>query len=406
MTRNIFLIGTLDTKGAEIAYLKDFIEKRNFSTTVIDVGVFHPQAVEPDISHDRVAEAAGASMPQILARKHRKSAIDALTLGGTRLLEDLYRQGLVSAALAVGGGTGTHIVSTMMRGLPIGIPKVIISTVVSRDVSPIVRHKDITLIHAVADIAGLNFMTRKILADGALTVMAMVDNAFAPSKDHKVVALTSYGPLNQCAEYTTKQLTNMGYEVVPFHAVGSGTMAMEDLVDQGLVHGVLDLSLHELVDSLYGGYCKYIGEERYETPGRKGIPHIILPGGLDMIAFECESIEGVPEHLQSRKFLSHDFRSFIRTTEQDMRVVASILADKLNRASRPATIIIPTKGWSKADGEGAPFNDPQANDAFTDELKKSVNKNVVIKEIAAHINDPECAACLVAELHTLMQTGS
>lgn len=405
MSGKIILIGTLDTKGVEVAYLKDFIEKRGFPTLVIDVGVFAPQEIEPDISHESVAEAAGTTMEQILGRKHRKSAIDALALGGARILDDLYRKGMVCGALAVGGGTGTHIAATMMRVLPIGLPKVIISTVVSRDVSPIVRHKDITLVHAVADIAGLNFMSRKILADGALAVMAMVDNAFEASGDHKVIALTSYGPLNQCAEFTSKELEKLGYEVVPFHAVGSGTMAMEDLVGQGLIDGVLDLSLHELVDALYDGYCKHIGDERYETPGRKGIPHVILPGGLDMIAFECESLDGVPERLRSRKFLSHDFRSFVRTTAEDMRRVADILAEKLNRSPRPATVIIPLKGWSKADGVGAPFYDPAANEAFVNQLKKSAHGNVVIKEVDAHINDPACAAYTAAELHALMQKG-
>ncbi len=406
MTAKIILIGTLDTKGVEIAYLKDFIEKRNFSALVIDVGVFPPQGLEPDISHEIVAEAAGTTMEEILGTKHRKSAIDALARGGACVLEDLYRKGEVSGALAVGGGTGTHIAAAMMRVLPIGLPKVIISTVVSRDVSPIVRYKDFTLIHAVADIAGLNFMTRKILADGALAIMAMVNNAIQSKGGRKVIALTSYGPLNQCAESTTKELKRLGYEVVPFHAVGSGTMAMEDLVGQGVIDGVLDLSLHELVDALYDGYCKDIGDERYETPGKKGLPHVILPGGLDMIAFECESIEGVPEPLRARKFLAHDFRSFVRTTEEDMRRIADMLADKLNRSPRPATVIIPLQGWSKADGPGAPFYDPAVNKVFTEHLKKSANNNVFIKEINAHINDPECAAYVVAELDNLLRIGS
>ncbi len=402
MTHNVVLIGTLDTKGAEIAFLKSFIEKRNFSTTVIDVGVFPPLSVEPDISREDIAKAAGTNIEQLLAKNSRKSAIDTLALGGTKILEELYSKGFVSGALAVGGGTGTHIAATMMRALPIGVPKVIISTVVSRDVSPIVQYKDFTLIHAVADIAGLNFMTRKILADGALAVMAMSENTFEVAHGRKVVGLSSYGPLNQCAEHVTAELLKNGYEVVPFHAVGSGTMSMEALIAQGLIDGVIDLSLHELVDHLYGGYCKNIGGERYETAGRKGIPHIILPGGLDMIAFECESKEGIPEHLKSRKFLPHDFRSFVRTTEEDMRRVAEILADKLNRVPRPPMVIIPTKGWSKADGVGAPFYEPYVNQVFIDHLKKSTTLNVVVKEIDAHINDPECAAFIVAELHSLM----
>ena len=402
MSRNVVLIGTLDTKGPEIAYLKDLIQKEGFSTIVVDVGVFPPQGVTPDISHESIAEAAGTNIGQLLAGKNRKSAIDTLAIGGARILEELYKKGLVSAAIAVGGGTGTHIAAAMMRRLPIGIPKVIISTVVSRDVSPIVQYSDFTLIHAVADIAGLNFMTRKILSDGALAVMAMAKNAFESCNDRKVVAITSYGPLNQCAECVTKELMLRGHEVVPFHAVGAGTMAMENLVAQGLINAVVDLSLHELVDSLFDGYCKNIGSERYEIPGRIGIPHIILPGGLDMIAFECESIEGIPETLRSRKFLAHDFRSFIRTNEEDMRRVAEILAEKLNRALRPPTVIIPTNGWSKADAASAPFYDPRVNKAFTDHLKRSIKENVVVKEIDAHINDPRCAAYIAAQLDTLM----
>ncbi len=206
--------------------------------------------------------------------------------GGRSLLARLHEQGRFSGVVTIAGGTGTHIAAGIMRRLPLGIAKLIVSTVASRDLSGIIGYQDITVMHANSDFIGLNFTTKKILADAAGAIVGMLEHYLDPPSDKRVVGLTSFGPLNQRAVFAQNALEKMGYEVVPFHAIGSGTMAMEGLIDQGIVHGVLDLSLHEFADYLHEGYAKSIGPERLETAGRKGVPHFILPGGSGMIVFE------------------------------------------------------------------------------------------------------------------------
>ncbi|MEI8181582.1 MAG: Tm-1-like ATP-binding domain-containing protein [Desulfomonile sp.] len=404
MPHTIAIVGTLDTKGKELEYLKKLIEDQGCDTIVVDVGVFPQSFVHAEIGRDEVALKGGSSVSEILERQDRKFAIQTMMQGGSQVLRSLNDEGRFSAIISIGGGTGTHIATAIMRTLPIGIPKLMVSTVASRDMSGIIGSKDITLMHAVSDIVGLNFLTRKLLADAARAITGMVYNSLAPDPNKLVIGLTSYGPLNQCAFAATVSLEQLGYEVVPFHAVGTGSMAMEDLVDQGIVHGVLDLALHEFADELYGGYCKYIGPGRLETAGRKGVPHVILPGGLDMIAFECASLEGFPAELRNRRFLSHDFRSFVRTSAQDLFTLAEVISGKLRRAKHPPTIMIPLKGWSKADSPGGPFYDPETNQVFVSRLKEQLSgSHVRILEVDANINDPECSAMAVSELHRLMR---
>lgn len=402
MVPTIAIAVTLDTKGEEAAYLKQLIEDHGCNALVVDVGVFGPAALTPDVSREDVSEAGGLLLSELLAKGDRSLAVHTMAKGGATILQDLFKEGRFSGIISMGGGTGTNIAAGIMRELPVGIPKLIVSTVASRDMSGVIGSSDITIMHSVSDILGLNFMIRNVLGDAAGAIVGMVRNKAVPAPDKHVIGLTSYGPLNQCAFLATELLDGLGYEVVPFHAVGPGSMAMENLIEQGVIHGILDLALHEFVDHLYDGYCGRIGPSRLETAGRLGVPHVILPGGLDMVAFECTSIEGVPENLRDRTFLSHDFRSFVRTNSEDMVAVARVVADKLNRTKRPPTMIVPLNGWSKADSPGGPFYDLDVDRAFVTELKSILENRVRIVEVAANINDDSCARLAVAELHALM----
>lgn len=406
MDRTVAVVGTLDTKALEIRYLKDEIEARDCGTLIVDVGVFPQDRVKPDVGREEVARAAGWDVADMLQKGDRSLAVKIMMEGGARLLKELYDGGRFSGIVALGGGTGTHIATGIMRGLPIGVPKIMVSTVAARDMSMIIGSKDITIMHAVADIAGLNFITRKILAHAAGAIVGMGTSNLKPPAKKSVVAMTSFGPLNQAAFYAKYMLEELGYEVVPFHAIGPGSMAMEDLVDQGVVHGVLDLALHEFADQMYAGYCGRIGPQRLETPGRKGIPHVILPGGLDMIAFECTSPEGVPEALRERRFLAHDFRSFVRTNTEDLAHLAEVVATKLNKAVKSPTVVIPLDGWSKADSPGGPYYEPDTNRSFVSTLKACLSPSVRVVEVDANINNEYCARRAVTELHTLMQAAS
>lgn len=406
MDRTVAILGTLDTKALEIQYLRDEIAARGCGTVVVDVGVFPQEHLKPDIRRESVTEAAGWTVADMLQKGDRSLAVKIMMEGGARLLKELYDGKRFSAVIGLGGGTGTHIATGIMRALPIGVPKIMVSTVAARDMSAIIGSKDITIMHAVADIAGLNFITRTILSHAAGAIVGMGNSDLKAPLGKSVIAMTSFGPLNQAAFYAKYMLEDLGYEVVPFHAIGPGSMAMEDLVEQGVVHGVLDLALHEFADQMYAGYCGRIGPQRLETPGRKGIPHVVLPGGLDMIAFECTSPDGVPQALRDRTFLAHDFRSFVRTSTDDLTQLAEIVAAKLNKAVSPPTVVIPLDGWSKADSPGGPYYEPDTNRSFVSTLKARLSPSVRVVEVDANINNEYCARTAVSELHALMQTAS
>jgi uncharacterized protein (UPF0261 family) len=403
MTGTVAIVATLDTKGKEMAFLKERIEALGCAALVIDVGVFEPEGIRPDISRHEIAAAAGSSIPEIIAGGLKILAFQTMSEGAGRKIGELYRSGRFQAIVCVAGGTGTHLVAGALQALPIGVPKLVVTTVASRDVSSIIGSKDVTLMHAVCDIIGLNFMSEGLLttAAGAITGM-MVPKQERPA-DRRAIGLTSFSPLNPCAFSVTARLRALGYEVIPFHAVGSGSMAMEALIGQGVLQGVLDLSLHEFADWIHGGYCKSIGPDRLETAGRMGIPHVILPGGLDMVVFECASLEGVPAHLRDRLFVKHDFRSLLRSTREDLNRIAAIIAEKANRAKRAPMFVLPSKGWSSVDARGKPFHAPELNQAFVSELKSRLGKHVRVLEVDAHINDEECARVAVQEVHSLFE---
>lgn len=400
----VLIVGTLDTKAREVAYLKDRITENNCDTVIMDVGIFAQSDVNPEISREQVANAAGRSIAEILALKDRKLAVFTMMLGGAVIARRLREGGRVSGVISIAGGTGTHIATAVMRDLPVGIPKLMVSTVASRDVSPIVGGKDITLMNAVVDLFGDNHLTRNVLAQAAGAIAGMVHARAEPGSGKPVVGLTSFGPLNDAAMASMALLEGLGYEVVPFHAIGAGGTAMEALIEQGEIHGVLDLAMHELADHLHRGYCGDITEQRMATNGPEPVPRVILPGGLDIVAFEGVSLDDVPEALRTRKFASHDFRSFVRTSAQDYQRLAGDVAQRLERLEAAVTIVIPLKGWSKADTEGSPFYEPETNQVFLDMLKPMLPAKVKVIEVDANINDDACVTIAVHELHTLMTT--
>ena len=399
MTGTVAIAGTLDTKGAEIGYLKNQIEGLGCSTLVIDIGVFEPAGLTPDVSRHDVAAAANSSIAEVTAGGQKRAAFRIMGEGALRKIKQLYEEGYFDAVVCVAGGTGTHLVSAALQALPIGVPKLVVTTVASRDISSIIGSRDVTVMHAVCDIIGLNFMTRSLLATAAGAIAGMITPPQVPPGGRRVVGMTSFSVLNPCAFSATAMLRDLGYEVVAFHAVGSGSMAMEALVDQGMLHGVLDLSLHEFADLIHGGYCRSIGPSRLETAGRKEVPHVILPGGLDMIVFECTTLEGVPQELRNRRFVSHDFRGLLRSNREDLTRVASMIAEKANRAKKPPTFVMPARGWSAVDAPGEPLYDLELDQVFVTELRSLLSPRIRIVDVDAHINDRECAQVAVNELH-------
>jgi uncharacterized protein (UPF0261 family) len=296
----------------------------------------------------------------------------------------------ICGIISAGGGTGTHLCANIMHTLPLGIPKVMISTVASRDMASIVGTKDITMIHAVADLLGINSISGRVLDQAAGAICGMVQSKWIPQKEKKRVALTMFGFITEAAERVKKYLEDMGYEVVAFHANGTGGMAMEELAAEGYFHGILDLATHELADELMGGYCKGIGTGRLQPFPGVPLPRLVVPGGLDCAVLEFTR-NSIPEEFKNRKIFFYDFRSAIRLNEDETEFLAHQLAEKLNMDPENFKLLVPNKGWSEADRAGAPLYDPFISEKFIQKLKQVLLKDVTIKQIDLHINEPAFA---------------
>lgn len=403
MSPSIVIVGTLDTKGDEVGYLKELIQDEDCSTIVLDVGTLNPPTMTPDIPRERIAVEGGTSLERLVARNSRRLAIQTMIDGAGAVVKDLHKNGQLSAIISVGGGTGTHIGTGIMRALPLGIPKLMVSTVASRDMSDLIGTKDITVMHSVVDILGLNPVSKKILANAAAAIVGMARQAGKISSEKPIIGLTSFGFITEGAMRVKRKLEDLGYEVAPFHANGTGGMAMEDLINQGLIKGVLDFALHEFADQLYQGYCGKIGPARLTSAGQKGIPQVVVPGGLDCVVLEFNSVETMPPQFRNRKVFWYDFRSGIRTSREDVVALAKTISDKLNQATGPTTFMIPLKGWSEADAQKAPLYEPETNQLFVSEIKSKLDSRIKVIEVEAHINDEEFASAAVAELHEIME---
>ncbi len=403
MSAYVVIVGTLDTKGEEVGFLKQLVEREGFSTIVVDVGTLHPPSISADVSRETVAHAAGSTIDALLQTKDRRLAVETMTQGASSVVRDLYDQERLSGIISVGGGTGTHIGMGVMRSLPLGVPKLMVSTVASRDMSQLISTKDITVMHSVIDVLGLNSISRRILTNAASAIAGMTRTAGKIVPEKAIIGLTSFGFITEGAMRVKNLLENLGYEVAPFHANGTGGMALEDLIDQGLISGVMDYALHEFADELYGGYCGGIGPGRLESAGKRGIPQVIVPGGLDCIVLEFNSPETIPAAMKGRKVFWYDFRSGVRTSREDVLQLARTIAEKLNRAKGPVTTLIPLRGWSEADSCTGPLYEPDINQAFVTELKSLLHNGVKVLDVDAHINDEVCARAAVAELDRLMK---
>jgi len=404
MTKTILVLGTLDTKGDEVQYLKERIEERGHKTIVLDVGVLHKPLTQADITREEIAKTGGSSLREIIAFGDRRKAVQVMMRGASRVTRELNESGALGGAVALGGGTGTHIGTGVLRTLPLGIPKLMVSTVASRDMSEEIGTKDITMMHSVIDMLGLNAVSKKILDNAAGAIVGMVDGDVALKATKPLIGVTSFGFCTTGAMHVRYFLEKQGYEMVAFHANGTGGMAMEDLVDQGLLSGILDFATHEFADHLHNGYCGNIGPGRLESAGTKGIPQVVVPGGLDCIVLEFDSPETIPPRFKGRKIFWYDFRSGVRTSAEELTILAETIAGKLNRARGPVKVVIPMRGWSEADSENGPLYEPDTNQVFIDELRRLLRPEIPIIEVDAHINEPAFAQAAVAALDELMAT--
>jgi len=343
MGKTIVLVGTLDTKGVEFGYVREKVIEQGHRAIVVDVGVLGSPLLEPDITHDDVAQAAGTTIQDIISQGKEGVAIELMTKGAVSIIQGLYHSGKIDGIISLGGSMGTSLATAVMRALPIGIPKVMVSTMASSDTRPYVDTKDIVMIPSIADIVGLNRITKRILAIAAGAVIGMAEADPGPiTSDKPLIGLTLHGDLNSGMRLIKAILETMGYEVVVFAATGSGGKTLEEWIEQGIIDGVFDLATHEVACYLFGGLCD-AGPSRLEAAGKKGIPQLVVPGKLDIVSFSVA--RGIPRRFEGRSLWMHNpDLGVIRLNKEEMTLIGKVVAEKLNKTIGPTAVIIPKRG--------------------------------------------------------------
>jgi uncharacterized protein (UPF0261 family) len=402
---NIVVIATLDTKGEEADFVCHQIARMGHTPVLVDPGSGGSAQVAADVSRQEVARASGESLEQILAHKDKTYIQQRMIEGLVRVVSRRYADGKLDGVIAVGGGQGTAIATAAMRALPVGVPKVMVSTVASGKTAfgAYVGTKDVTMIHSVADIAGLNFITRRIIAQAAAAVVAMAAVTVPAQERRPLVAMTQAGVTTPGVTAIKKLLEQAGFEVVVFHCNGIGGQAMEELIREGAICGVVDYSPHEIIDLLCDGLMPAL-PGRMTAAGEMGIPQIIAPGCADMRLHEWESI---PPELAGRPYVRHTpTHTHFRTTREEMGAVAHYIAEHINQGKGPRAVIVPRRGYSMMNHSGMPLYDENANMGFLDTLRRELSPEVILVEGDYHINDPECAGATVELFLKLWATFS
>lgn len=391
----ILLIGTLDTKAEEFAFVRSRIEAQGHTVLMMDAGVM-PHGEAADISADQVAAAGGGSLAALQEKGDRGAAMDVMIAGVARLSAELYAAGKFDGVLSLGGGGGTNLGTAGMRVLPVGVPKLMVSTLASGDVRPYVDIKDITMMYSVVDIAGLNRISRRILANAAGAICGMVEEDVEEKEDRKLIAATMFGVTTPCVTRVREKLEAAGYEVVVFHATGAGGRAMEGLIADGFIAGVADVTTTEWCDELVGGVLS-AGPDRLEAAGKAGIPQVVSLGALDMVNWGA--MDTVPAEFADRTFYKHNPTvTLMRTTPEECAQLGKIIAEKLNVAAGPTVLFIPLKGVSMIDNNSQPFYHPEADQALFDAIRENIEASVELIELDLHINDAAFADAVAAKL--------
>lgn len=403
--KSVAVLGTLDTKGAEALYVKETVERLGQPALLIDTGVQGEAAAPADIPRERVAEAGGMTLAALRAAGDRGKAVAAMGQGAAAVVADLHRAGRLAGVIGLGGSAGTSIAATVMAALPVGMPKLIVSTMASGDVSAYVGIKDVALMYSVVDIAGLNRFSREILGNAAAAIAGMAGRYGAPREtagaDRPLIAATMFGVTTPCVTAAREYLEERGYEVLVFHATGSGGRAMESLVEEGFVDGVLDVTTTEWADELVGGVLS-AGPARLLAMGRRGVPHVVAPGALDMVNFGPP--DTVPAKFAGRRFYQHNPQvTLMRTTAEEGRRLGQILAEKLSAAPGNVEVFLPEKGVSALDREGQPFRDPDADAALFAALREHLDGRVPVHPMDVHINDEAFALAMASRLDEMVQ---
>ena len=399
----VVLIGTFDTKGTEYAYIKELLEESGVHTILVDAGVLGESQLSEDFSRHDVAEAAGTSISELIAAGDRGASITTMAQGASVIAQQLYKEGRMNGIVGLGGSGGTALVTQVMRALPIGLPKLMVSTMASGETRPYVGSTDITMMYSVVDIAGINRLSAQILANAAGAISGMVKMEVPLLTSEKpLIGATMFGVTTPSVDVARERLEQLGYEVVVFHATGTGGASMESLIKDGFITATLDVTTTELADELVGGVLS-AGPDRLRSAGKMGIPQVVSLGALDMVNFG--PIDTVPQKFKDRLLYKHNETiTLMRTTPDECTELGRSIARKLNASKGPITLFIPLKGFSLIATEGQLFYDLEADHALIDALMEHLDQDVVeIIQIDTDINNRQFSEAMADRLHELYQ---
>lgn len=396
MSKTIALIGALDTKGHEFAFVKAAIEQRGHYTLVINTGVMDEPVFAPDIAAQMVAEAGGSTLVDLRTQADRGKAVEIMAKGAAVVVKNLFEQGKIDGILGMGGSAGTVVGTAAMRALPIGVPKLMVSTLASGDVGAYVGITDIVMMPSVVDVAGINRFSARIFANAVGAIVGMVETP-APTVEAKpLIAASMFGNTTKLVDRCRELLEQQGYEVLVFHSTGTGGRMMESLIETGYISGVLDVTTTEWADELVGGMLG-AGPNRLDAAAKQGIPQVIAPGCLDMVNFWARAT--VPSQFEGRFFYEWNPNvTLMRTTVEENAHLGEILAKKANQSKAPVAFFLPLQGVSVLDSPGGEFWQPEANAALFDAIKAHVRADIPVYELDNNINDAAFASAVVNQL--------
>jgi uncharacterized protein (UPF0261 family) len=396
----IALLGTMDTKGDEHDFVAKQIRSRGHKTLLIDVGTDQAPRVQPDVSREEVARIAGLDLSALVARHDRGECVAAMADAAAAVLLKLHGEKEIDGVISLGGGGGTAIATAGMRALPLGFPKLMVSTLASGNTAQYVGVKDIVMFPSIVDVAGINRISRVILARAAGAICGMVETTVPSGEDRPIVVASMFGNTTDCVQRAKALVESAGYEVLVFHATGTGGRTMESLIESGMVAGVLDITTTEWADELVGGILG-AGPARLDAAAKAGTPAVVAPGCLDMVNFGPR--DTVPAKFAGRRFYQHNPQvTLMRTTPEECAELGRILAEKVNAYRGPVTILLPLKAVSVISAPGGAFHWPEADAALFDSIRKHLRRDIPVVELDAAINDPAfaeaCADALLAAM--------
>jgi uncharacterized protein (UPF0261 family) len=399
----VYLFATLDTKGVEASFLRDALEELGVQVKLVDTSCIGEPKVRADVAREDVFRAAGTSLEDLQKQSDRGSAVDAAARGAAEIAARAFGRGELDGVLGIGGGAGTTIGTSAMRALPIGVPKLMVSTLASGDVRNFVGTKDVMMLNSVVDVAGINRISRVVLTRAAQAMAGMARGTLPRASDDKpLVAASMFGVTTPCVERAREVLERAGYEVLVFHAVGTGGKTIEMLARDGALAGVLDVTTTELADELVGGVLS-AGPDRLTAAASAGVPQVVSVGALDMVNFWA--IDSVPEKFKGRKLHKHNANvTLMRTTVEENRRLGEQIGARLRDPKAPAVVMLPLRGVSAIDREGQSFDDPAARAALFAGVKRSIGDTTPVIEMDRHINDAEFAEAAAEKLIELMRS--